>query len=374
MIKILNRYVTKGNKKLRYGYTTGSCATGAAKAATYMLFNNRKINSIEIDTPKGWVLNLDILDINIGNDKTSCGIEKDSGDDPDVTNKLKIYAKAEKITKGIIITGGIGIGKVTKKGLSVPVGRYAINPVPMKMIEEEVKKVLPENSGVKITIYAPEGVNIARKTFNPKLGIEGGISIIGTTGIVEPMSEDALKESLALELSILREKNIDKIIFSPGNYGRDFALEMGLDRDLVVKTSNYIGYMIDKAVEYNMKKILFIGHIGKMAKVAGGIFNTHSKMADGRMEILTANCGILGSSKELNKKIMNSITTDEAIGYIKEQGLEEVFNILANKITKKCEERSYEEIDFGTIIFSKEYGTLGKSHNFDGLMEEFKNE
>ncbi len=369
----MDKYIFKNGKKLYYGYTTGSCATGAAKASTYMLFNDKSINSIKIDTPKGWVLDLKVVDVKRTDKYVSCAIVKDSGDDPDVTNKIKIYARAEKINNGVEVLGGKGIGKVTKPGLSVEVGNHAINPVPMKMIHEEIKKVLPKNEGVRIIISAPEGEKIAKKTFNPKLGIEGGISIIGTSGIVEPMSEDGLKDSISVEVSVKKEQGIDKLIYSPGNYGRDFSKKLNLDTNRLIKTSNYIGYMLDKAVQYSIKEILWIGHIGKMVKVAGGIFNTHSSVSDARMEILAANCALLGADKKLIEKIMNSITTEEAIDYIYEDKNGEVFNIIARKISHRCEQKVQNKVKVGTIIFSQKHGQLGTCNQSSLLLEEFKN-
>lgn len=371
----MEKYIIKNGKKLRYGFTTGACAAGAAKAATNIFFNKEKINKIDIDTPKGWKLDLSLEEIEIHDGYVICAIKKDSGDDPDVTNGLKIYAKAEiSEIEGISISGGIGIGKITKPGLSVPIGEYAINPVPRKMIYEEVKKVLPYGKGVNITIFSPLGVEIAKKTFNPKLGIVGGISIIGTTGIVEPMSEEAFKDSLSLEISVLRKQGVKKLIFSPGNYGRDFIRNIPLNENLLVKTSNFIGFMIDKAVEQKIEEILWVGHIGKMIKVAGGIFHTHSKMADCRMEILTANCSLLGAPHELIIKIMNSNTTEEAIEYIYEYKFEKVFDLIAKKISDKCEERARNNLKVGTIIFSQSTGELGKCPYAIKLLEEFKNE
>ncbi len=371
----MNRYIVKNGKKMRYGYTTGSCAAGVAKAGVEMLFSQERIDSVTIDTPKGWELNLKLQDVVIDESYVSCSIIKDSGDDPDITNKIKIYARVEKTNKNDIeITGGIGVGKVTKKGLAVPIGEYAINPVPMKMIREEVRKVLPNGRGVKITIYCPEGVEVSKKTFNPKLGIIGGISILGTSGIVEPMSEEAFKDSLAIELSILKEQGIKKIIFSPGNYGRDFARNLGLSQDALIKTSNFIGFMIDKAVEYNITEILWVGHIGKMIKVAGGTFHTHSKISDGRMEILAANCALHGGSQELIKKIMESNTTEESADYIKEENMEWIFPLLAEKISKKCEERGLDKLNVGTILFSQDQGLLGICPKGKELLEEFRNE
>ncbi|QAT60390.1 cobalamin biosynthesis protein CbiD [Acidilutibacter cellobiosedens] len=370
---MLEKYIIKDGKKLRYGYTTGSCAAGAAKAAAEMLFFQRTVDNIEIDTPKGWKLNLKVEEPSFDSDKAVCCIVKDGGDDPDITNGLKIYARIAKNSEGKInITGGIGIGVVTKPGLSVPVGEYAINPVPREMITKEVRKVIPDKEGVDVKIYAPEGVEAAKKTFNGKLGIEGGISIIGTSGIVEPMSEEALKSSLELELSMLKEQGVKRIIFSPGNYGRDFGIDYGLDEKLIVKISNYVGFMIDKAVEYNMEEVLFIGHIGKLVKVAAGIFNTHSKIADGRLETLAANCALLGASQELVKKIMESNTTEEAVDYISADNMDKVFDFIAQKISKKCEERSYGRIKFGTLIFSLNHGMLGVCDKGLKMLEEFK--
>ena len=372
---MLNRFITKGGKKLRYGYTTGSCAAGAAKAAAMMLYLGRPVTEVEIETPKGWDLSLDIHDIEIEKDYVSCCVIKDSGDDPDSTKGIKIYARVEKNEKSVIeLTGGIGVGKVTKPGLSVAVGEYAINPVPRQMILKEVKKVIPLNAGIKIEIYAPEGVEIAKKTFNPKLGIVGGISIIGTTGIVEPMSEEALKESLAIELSMLKAQGVKRVIFSPGNYGRDFGRTLNIREDVLVKTSNFIGFMIDKAVEYEFEEILWVGHIGKMIKVASGIFDTHSKTADGRMEALAAYCALLGCSQKLVESIMNSITTEEAIDYVLSDNMERVFTFIAERISQRCEDRSSDSLKIGTVIFSLKHGFLGACTKGHQLMEEFRDE
>lgn len=371
---MLDRYIEKKGKKLRYGYTTGSCAAAAAKAAVKMLYDNITINTIDIDTPKGWSLGLELNDVKINKKYVSCAVIKDSGDDPDITNGIKIYAKAEKAENSIEIIGGKGVGKVTRKGLSVPVGSPAINPVPMKMIISEVEKVLPNNKGVSVEISIPKGEEIAKKTFNPKLGIVGGISIIGTTGIVEPMSEEALKESLALELSMLKAEGCKKAVFVPGNYGKNFAQSMNVDDKYIIKTSNYVGYMLDKAKEIGIEKILWIGHIGKLSKVAGGIFQTHSSYADCRMEIIAAYCASIGCDSKKINDILNCITTDESIEIIKENKLEMVFNILANKISLRSMERTYNEIEIEAVIFSNKFGILGKSERADVLLEEFLHE
>ena len=213
----MEEYVYIDGKKYRRGYTTGSCATAASKAATYMLLTKKKIKTINIDTPKGIPLTLDVQNISLNNDYVECSIKKDGGDDIDATHTMDIYAKAEIIDRengeDIIVCGGYGIGVVTKKGLSVEVGKAAINPTPMKMINYEIRKVigedisatLGEGKSLKITISAPKGEEIAKKTFNPRLGIIGGISIIGTTGIFETMSDGGWKKSLLIELKMRKE-------------------------------------------------------------------------------------------------------------------------------------------------------------------------
>ncbi|WDV44300.1 cobalt-precorrin-5B (C(1))-methyltransferase CbiD [Clostridiaceae bacterium M8S5] len=370
-----DQFIIKNGKKLRCGYTTGSCATAVAKASTMMLFKNMILKNVDINTPKGVKLKINIEDVRVEKNQVTCSVTKDSGDDPDITNGIKIYATARKIEKGINIKGGKGIGVVTKKGLSVSVGKPAINPVPMKMILSHVKEVLPTSNGVEIEIMIPNGEEIAKKTFNPKLGIVGGLSIIGTSGIVEPMSEDAQKESLALEISMLKAEGVESIVFVPGNYGRDFALKLGIKDKYIVKTSNYIGYMLDYATRQNIKRILIIGHLGKMSKVAGGIFQTHSKYADCRMEVIASYCGSLyDCSSKLIKEILECITTDEVVDIIKQENKQQVFNVIAERVSIRASERALEEVEVQAIIFTNQYGVIGKSKLADDYLEEFLNE
>ena len=393
----LEKYIEKGGKKLRYGYTTGSCATGASKAAALMLVTGHIVHEVEIDTPKGWTLTLSVEDAVIEADRTAprahCCVVKDAGDDPDVTDGMKICATvtmlpAESGTKAMAINaskgdpradrvqidGGVGVGRATRPGLSVDVGEAAINPVPRAMIMREVIGVLPEDIRVQVIISAPEGAIRAQKTFNPKLGIEGGISIIGTSGIVEPMSEEALKHSMALELSMLKAQGARRIIFSPGNYGRDFGLAHALDERVLIKTSNYIGFMIDEAVRNDIETVLYVGHIGKLIKVAAGIFNTHSHLADGRMETLAAHAALAGAPQTLIAKIMASNTTEEAVDYIFEMDFQHVFDAIAEKIKAQCVGRAGGKIAFETLMFSLKHGILGQSNGAGYLLEAFRYE
>lgn len=297
----------------RYGYTTGSCAAAAAKAATYILFNKKIIKTIEIDTPAKIKLELNIFYIEKGNNYVICGIKKDAGDDPDVTHNMIIYAKVEESEK-FLITGGEGIGIVTKKGLPVDVGNYAINPVPRKMIEREVKKVLPKEKNVKITIFAPEGVKIAKNTLNEKLGIINGISILGTTGIVEPLSKSAYKKTIELEIKMASAESKELCLVF-GNYSKKYAKK----NIPMVTMGNFVGFSLECAVKYEIKKVYLIGQIGKMIKVAGGIFNTHSHIADARNEIFTAYLSVNGYNSDILKQTLQANTTEEILEIVNDK-------------------------------------------------------
>ena len=382
----MEEYVYIDGKKYRRGYTTGSCATAASKAATYMLLTKKKIKTINIDTPKGIPLTLDVQNISLNNDNVECSIKKDGGDDIDATHTMDIYAKAEIIDRengeDIIVCGGYGIGVVTKKGLSVEVGKAAINPTPMKMINYEIRKVigedisatLGEGKSLKITISAPKGEEIAKKTFNPRLGIIGGISIIGTTGIVEPMSDEGWKKSLSIELKMKKEQGLDKIILVPGNHGEQFIREkLNLDMKYVVRTSNFIGYMLKEAQRMGYKKILMAGHIGKFIKLSAGIFNTHSKVADARSEILISNLALMKAPYDLLEKINECLTAEEAVEVINENNYTEFYDKVSNKCRYKVKQYlGDDDTEVEVIMFSMDKTLLGKSDNTDSLVEVFR--
>lgn len=349
----MEEFVLINGKKFRKGFTTGSCAAAAAKAAVLMLRDNLTFESIDIDTPAGIRLSLVIKDGKIEKECAICGIVKDGGDDPDVTSGLVIYAKAQFNDSGkVYVTGGEGVGMVTLPGLKVAVGEYAINPIPMKMILEEVSKVMPQDKGVDIVITVPGGEEVAIKTYNPKLGILGGISILGTTGIVNPMSEDAWKDALSLEIEMAVAAKRKTLVFAFGNIGEDFVINtLGIEEKNIIIISNFVGYMLQKAMENNIERILMAGHIGKLIKVAAGIFNTHSRVADARMETITAYSGLEGANQELLKRIYSCKTTDEAVGIIGENGLNGVFERIVKEVSRRCREYTYGKINFGSILF-----------------------
>lgn len=371
-------YVVKNNKKLAFGYTTGSCAAAAARAAAHTLLTGEQDTSVQLMTPKGIPLCLKIEETITGQGKVCCAVRKFSGDDPDVTDGILIYAQAKKSdSPGIHIDGGEGVGRVTKPGLDQPVGNAAINSVPRRMIAQEVKEVCRScgyDGGISIVISIPQGQELAGRTFNPRLGIIGGISVLGTSGIVEPMSEAALVESIRIEMQMLAANGAKYLLIAPGNYGTNFIKNtLQLSTDDFMKCSNYVGETVDMALELGMEGILFVSHIGKFIKLAGGIMNTHSRSADARMEILTAHAALAGAPGETLREIMACLSVDEAIPLLQKTGLlEQAMASLAEKIHYHLNHRAYGELEVGAILFSNEYGRLGQTANADSLLKKLR--
>ena len=374
----MEEYQFSQGKNLRCGYTTGSCATAASKAAAAMLLTGERIDSVRIDTPKGIVLNLEPLEVMLTADFASCAIRKDSGDDPDDTNGVLVYAKVEKTAEpGIMIEGGVGVGRVTKPGLACAVGGPAINPTPRKMITTEVGKVMTEagyTGGLKVTISIPAGVEIAKKTFNPRLGIIGGLSVLGTSGIVEPMSEKALVETMYVEIRAQQAAGNKNLLVFFGNYGEDFTRdEMKLDLEGHVTCSNFVGELLDYAVFCGFETLLLIGHSGKLVKVAQGVMNTHSKYADCRTELFALEALFHGASVEVGKEIYSCLTTDEVTKVLKRENIfEPVIEKVTDKIDFYMQHRVHGKIKTAALMFSNVYGILGKTKYADELVELHK--
>ena len=363
---------------LRYGWTTGSCAAAAAKAAAQMLFSGEEIRQVRLMTPKGIELYLEVEAVTRMPDCVQCAVRKYSGDDPDVTDGLLVYAKVEKAAEEssklrVILDGGIGVGRVTKPGLEQQIGQAAINKVPRRMITEEVESVCRMHGyckAVKVLISIPEGEETAKKTFNPRLGIMGGLSVLGTSGIVEPMSEKALTDTIYLEMKMLRESGYSYCYAVPGNYGIDFLTQcLEIDPDLAVKCSNYVGDVIDDAKLLGMQGILLIGHVGKFIKLAAGVMNTHSRNADCRMEVFASHAAMAGADAATVKEIMACLNTAEAVKLLKEKELlQDVMKTIMNRITFYLRQRAGEELQTGAVVFSSEEGILGKTENAGDLL------
>ncbi len=372
----MDQYVVKDGKKLRMGYTTGSCAAAAAKAAAWMLLTGKPLETIRLLTPKGIPLELEVLERDISPDMARCAIRKDSGDDPDVTDKTLIFAEVRRtVEPGVLIDGGPGVGRVTKRGLDQPVGNAAINSVPRQMIRENLEEVIrltDWTGGLSVIISAPDGERLAKKTFNPRLGIVGGISILGTTGIVEPMSETALVETIHVELRQRRETGADYVLITPGNYGSDFIKgSLGLRDGKETQVSNFIGDGIDLCRELGFRGFVLVGHIGKLVKIAGNMLNTHSKYGDCRMDIMAACGGACGLRALRIKEMLDCAACDDALRILQEEGIyEETLKLLTERIAGNLRHRAGEELESGVLVFSNVYGILGETENARDLLKK----
>ena len=374
---IENYYAIRDGKKLYYGYTTGTCAAAAAKAAALMLATGKPVPYVDILTPKGIALNLEVLEASLETNHARCAIRKYSGDDPDVTNGILVYADvtAEK-TPGVTVDGGEGVGRVTKPGLKQAIGEAAINPVPLRMIREEAERVAEDYgiTGLKVIISIPAGVELAKRTFNPRLGIVGGISVLGTSGIVEPMSEAALVESIGLELRQKYALGCRRIIIAPGNYGADFIRSLcHVEESELVKCSNFIGQTIDMAVSAGYEELLFVSHIGKFIKLAGGIMNTHSREADSRAELMAACALRAGADADTARRLLDCLTTDEMLEVLQEKGLlEQTMHLAGERIDYYLNYRAKGQITIGAAVFSNGIGMLCTTGPADKWLAELK--
>ncbi len=371
----MDRYIEVGGRWLRCGYTTGSCVTLATKAGLMTLMGQGIQDMVEIMTPKGWLVDVPVTYEKVSNTSVTCYVIKDGGDDPDVTTGLRIYSKVTLTNDGqISIQGGQGIGVVTKKGLAVEVGQWAINPVPMKMMRQEIDKLLPKGQGVRVDLYVPEGERVAQKTFNPKLGIVGGISIIGTSGIVEPMSEDALIETLRVEINMLAAHGHRDLLFVFGNYGRDFILNR-LDREdenglPLQRISNFVERAITFAGQSGIKRILLVGHAGKLVKVAVGQKNTHSKYGDRRMEAIVKSSRNVGLSKETIDRVLAANTTEEAMDVLASvDKLDQVMDQCAKDAKNHAETFADYQLEVECMIFSSVRGLLAATDGAKDLLQ-----
>lgn len=370
-------YVEMAGKHLRCGYTTGTCAALAAAAAAELLLTGKAPKTVRLTTPKGIPVEVEPQECSLKNGIARCAVIKDAGDDIDVTANLPVFAEVTKREEGIIIDGGAGVGRVTKAGLDQPIGAAAINHVPREMIKAAVESVchaLDEKSGLHITISVPNGAEIAKKTFNPNLGIVGGISIIGTSGIVEPMSIQALIDTKKIELHQAALVSPNRVILTPGNYGLAFLQGTPLAQQIpVVVCSNFIGELLDAAGAEGIGEVLLVGHIGKLVKLAGGIMNTHSKWGDCRTELFCTHAALCGADRELCEKLMEAATTDACIALLQKEKLwEAVRDSLLQAIQKHLDRRANGKYKVGAVLFSNVYGALGGTEKAEALLHGWR--
>lgn len=374
----LEEYINVGTKRMRCGYTTGTCAAAASRAAAELLLSGNLVPAVTVSTPAGIDVVVEIEEHESGDGWAQCAVQKDSGDDPDVTNGALVYARVERCEEpGGHVDGGIGVGRVTREGLDQPVGAAAINSTPRRMIVEQLEEALAQSEGeapgLLAVISIPAGVELAAKTFNPRLGIEGGISVLGTSGVVRPMSEDALISSIELEMRTLRARGVADLLVVPGNYGRDFACgQLALNMDEAVSCSNYFGATIDAANVLGFESMLIVGHIGKMAKVAGGIMNTHSRVADCRVEVLASHAALVGAPQDVVRQVMDAATTDAALDALIACGkADAAMESLMKRLEDKLAHRAAGALQIEAIVFSNVHGVLGKTPGADELARRF---
>lgn len=381
----MERYVLRDNQMLRCGYTTGSCAAAAAQRAAAMVLGAvfSSDEKIVLDTPGGVRLELSMENPERGDGCASCAVKKDAGDDPDATNGILVYARVSKAGREeeapqdgvtvlredcprITLNGGAGVGRVTKRGLSCAVGEAAINPVPRQMILEQVLEVCEEfdyKDGIHVEIFVPGGEEVAGKTFNPQLGVLGGISILGTSGIVEPMSDQAMIDTIRVKMDVRKADGAEYLAVTPGNYGETFLKSHIALPDMdTVKCGNFIGDTLDYARLSGFKGVLLVGHIGKFIKVSAGIMNTHSRYGDARMEILGVHAALAGASKEVVGMLLDCVTTEDAISVLDQAGIRaRTLQSVLKRLDFYIKERVHHSMEIGAVIFSNHYGYLGET-------------
>ena len=351
------------------GVTTGTVATACSLAALDVLLESEEIACVKVETPKK---TLDIIIDEckrVSSFKAYAVAHKNPYNDPDVTVDLAIVATVELLDRNddsdeVIITGGEGVGIITKPGLQIPVGDYAINPVPRKMIFNNLKDKVPKDKVAKVTISIPEGEKIAKKTMNPKLGIVGGISVLGTTGIARSMSSEAYKNSIVTQLDVALASNVENLVFVPGNIGEKLALSnLDITKEQVVQTGNFVGFMFEEAAKRGIVKFTYFGHIGKLIKVAGGIFDTKHAVADGRREIMVTHAALCGVDKKHLQMLFDSKTTDDMMSILDESGMSlEVCNSIASAIRERCMQRF--DLDLNVVLVDMEGNYLNDNMKF----------
>ncbi len=345
-------------KTLRSGYTTGACAAAGVKAALILLTTGKSVSVVEIIALDGTPLQIPVARVERLADGIRAEVIKNSGDDPDITNGASVFTTVRQIFGDeIIFRAGLGVGRVTKAGLQLPVGEPAINPAPRQLIRNVAAEF--NVGGLEVEISIPAGVELAKRTLNPILGVEGGLSIIGTTGVLRPMSEEAFKNSLVPQIDVARAAGFDELIFVPGKIGETIAKRLGFPSGAIIQTSNFIGYMLEAAAERGVAKVILCGHIGKLAKVAAGVFHTHNRVADGRLETLAAYAAAEGLPAGEVQKILDANTTEDAAQIINANRLERVYNTIAARASLRAERYVFGKLKVNTILVDFAGNILG---------------
>lgn len=373
-VQKLEHYIQVAGQRLRCGYTTGTCAAAAARGAAELLLTGAAPDLLRVETPSGFTIEVEVEEAQLLKDCARCAVRKDAGDDPDITDGVLVWATVERTeAPGVTIDGGEGVGRVTRPGLDQPPGAAAINSVPRRMITEQLETALRNaaaDCGLRAVISIPQGRALAEKTFNPRLGIEGGLSVLGTSGIVRPMSEAALVASIHAELDVRRAEGTLDLLVSPGNYGADFAREvLRLDLTQSVQCSNYIGETLDYAAAKGFRSLLLVGHLGKLVKCAAGVMNTHSRVADCRMETLAAHAALRGAGQETVRAILQAVTTEAAISVLRDASLlTETMDSVVDALSRHLRCRAGETLRVEAVLFTNQHGVLGETEGAEELL------
>ena len=344
-------------KALREGFTTGSCAAAAALASCLWQRDGACPERVGIVVPAGKTFAPEI----IAHGGYVCGVIKDGGDDPDITTGSEVRARVRLMESdgGIRFLAGDGVGTITLPGMKLPVGEAAINPVPRRMIEQAVRQVFPARAA-EVTVSIPGGEELAKRTFNPRLGVVGGLSVLGTTGVVRPMSEEALKETIRLELSVRRKQGADEIGLVFGSQGERAANAL-FPCMQAVQMSNFVGFALDSAAELGFLRVILLGQPGKLVKVSGGSMQTHSQYGDGRRETLIAHLALMGAPVELLEFVRQSVTLDGCISPIYDAGFDAVWTHLADAAAAYAAARIHGEMRVDAVMLDAKGQILGRS-------------
>ena len=361
--------ISSGKKSsLRTGFTTGTCAAATTKAALSMLINGKKLSNVSVSLPKGKQMMVNISWSIYDNDKSvTSAVIKDGGDDPDVTNGAEICAKVSllDIPDKIIIDGGKGVGRVTKPGLGLEIGKAAINPTPLKMINQAIDEVLGElkhRYGVSVIISVPQGEEIAKKTDNPRLGIIGGISILGTTGIVIPYSTASFAASIRQSIDVSRAMGSDSVVLTTGGRSEDFAQSIygnSIADHAYIQIGDFIGFAIKQCTLKKIKKAYVVGFIGKLTKMAMGIKQTHVKGSHVDMNFLAELASRCGADSELVNKIMLANTARHAGELVDEFGLALFYDTLCQEVHRHLSKYSESQLQIKIILLDFEGKIIG---------------
>lgn len=363
------------SKPLRGGYTTGACAAAGALAALRFL-RGEDCPALEIEALDGTMLHIPVKDVQPAEGGATAEIVKFSGDDPDITNGASVFTTLQKgaAGQGLVFRAGKGVGHVTKPGLQIPVGEPSINPGPRKLIASVLARELGIEASPSqdaewqalmakldfiVTISIPAGVELAKQTLNPVLGVEGGISVIGTTGVLRPMSEEGFKNSLVPQIDVALAAGFEDIVFVPGKIGEKLAAKIGLPPQALVQTSNFIGFLLDVAAEHGAKRVLLLGHIGKLVKVAAGNFYTHNRISDARLETLAAYAAAEGLDQKGVQAILAANASEDALEIIDGAGLQHVYTVLAERASARSERHVFGKLKVGTVLLTYSGRVLG---------------